>query len=366
LDAPITRRADYHRPVHASRPLIDPEPAMPNLPVTRPRLPRPVRLRTSRTAVEPAAPQAVRREAITGSGLRWIHIERPASSDGEWLQKEFGFHALDLEDVFSRNQRPKLDTYDDYLFLVMQFPVFEKTRKRLVSVELDLFIGPDYLVTLPNNELPPVQALFERFQEREDLRVATFSKGSGYLLYEIIDRCVDASFPMLRKMGLRLDQLEDDIFEQERPSEVVRDINDLKQEIISFRRIVRPQRAVLGDLEKTKQRYLAEEMEIYFDDISDAAERIWDIIENYKEVIDSLESTNESVLTHRVNDVLRLLTAMSVVLLPGTLIASIFGMNVDLPGDPERSGLVYFWIILAVILLTIVISLAWFRRRRFF
>jgi magnesium transporter len=346
--------------------MIDAEAAMPNLPVARPRLPRPVRLRSSRTAVEPAALPAVRREALTGSGLRWIHIERPTSADGDWLQAEFGFHALDLEDVFSRNQRSKLDTYDDYLFLVMQFPVFDKVRKRVIAVELDLFIGPDYLVTLPNNELPPVQALFERFAEREELRDATFSKGSGYLLYEIIDRCVDASFPMLRKMGLRLDQLEDDIFEQERPSEVVRDINDVKQEIISFRRIVRPQRAVLGDLEKTKQRYLAEEMEIYFDDISDAAERIWDILENFKEVIDSLESTNESVLTHRVNDVLRLLTALSVVLLPGTLIASIFGMNVHFPGDPDNSGLLYFWIILGVILLTIVISLAWFRRRRFF
>ena len=105
----------------------------------------------------------------------------------------------------------------------------------------------------------------------------------------------------------------------------MRDINDLKQEIISFRRIVRPQRAVLGDLEKTKQRYLAEEMEIYFDDISDAAERIWDILENYKEVIDSLEATNESVLSHRLNDAIQVLNAFSVMLLPLTLIASHLG-----------------------------------------
>ena len=213
----------------------------------------------------------------------------------------------------------------------MQFPVYERARKRLIAVELDLFVGPDYLVTLPSHDLPPVQALFERFSEREDLRHQVFSKGPGYLLYRIVDACVDASFPMLRKMGLKLDQLEDDIFEERRTSEIVRDINDLKQEIISFRRIVRPQRAVLGDLEKTKQRYLAEDMEIYFDDISDAAERIWDILDNYKEVIDSLESTNESVLTHRLNDSIRILTAFSVMLLPLTLIASVYGMNVHLP-----------------------------------
>ena len=96
---------------------------------------------------------------------------------------------------------------------------------------------------------------------------------------------------------------------------------------------------MLRDLERTKQRYLAEEMEIYFDDISDAAERIWDTLENYKEVIEALESTNESVLTHRLNDSFRILTAASVILLPLTLIASIYGMNVPVPGR-ERAVLV--------------------------
>ena len=106
---------------------------------------------------------------------------------------------------------------------------------------------------------------------------------------------------MLRKMGLKLDRIEDDIFEG-RAKNVVLDISNAKQEIINFRRIVRPVRAVLRDLERTKQRYLADDLEIYFDDISDAAERIWDILENYKEVVEALESTNESALTHRLND----------------------------------------------------------------
>jgi magnesium transporter len=131
--------------------------------MSRPHLPRPVRLRSNRAKAEPAVAPAVRREIVASPQLRWINIERPQAADGEWLLREFAFHPLDLEDVFSRNQRPKLDTYDEYLFLVMQFPAYEKARKRLVSVELDVFIGPDYLVTLPNHELPPLEALFERF-----------------------------------------------------------------------------------------------------------------------------------------------------------------------------------------------------------
>ena len=108
---------------------------------------------------------------------------------------------------------------------------------------------------------------------------------------------------------------------------------------------------MLRDLERTKQRYLQEELEIYFDDISDAAERIWDTLENYKEVIEALESTNESVLSHRLNDSFRILTAVSVVLLPLTLIASIFGMNVPVPGEGQEFAFLGILMLMGVLLL---------------
>ena len=201
--------------------------------------------------------------------------------------------------------------------------------------------------------------MFERYRARQEVSEAIFSKGTGYLLYKIVDTCVDASFPMLRKMGAKLDQLEDDIFEG-RSAEIVRDLSNAKQEIINFRRVVRPMRAVLRDLERTKQRYLQEDLDIYFDDITDAAERIWDVLENYKEVAEALEDSNESVLSHRLNDSLRILTAFSVLLLPLTLIASIGGMNVDLPGD---ESIAEFWLIIASMAVILVGLLYFFRRR---
>ncbi len=327
---------------------------MPNLP--RPTLRR--RSQADRIALE-SLPGAARIEVIEAAGLRWVNVERPSPNDRAWLEAEYGFHPLDFEDVFSRNQRPKLDSYDEYLFIVMQFPSFDKTTRRLFAAEVDLFVGPDFLITLPNEPFAPLQAIFERYESREELREETFSKGSGYLLYKLVDGCVDASFPMLRKVGLKLERIEDDIFEG-RSDQVVRDISDAKQEIINFRKIVRPQQIVLADLEKAKQRYLAEELEIYFDDISDAAERIWDILENYKEVVEGLESTNESVLSHRLNDSFRILTAVSVVLLPLTLVASIFGMNVKVPGEGDINA--FWFILLAMAFLLIGLVLA-FRRR---
>ena len=329
---------------------------MPNLPLPRPRLRRGV----PGSAVLPGdVESAADPEIIESSGLRWIHIEEPRLAHREWLEKHFDFHPLDFEDVYSRNQRPKLDSYDDYIFIVLQFPIFEKSTGRLLSAELDLFIGPDYLITLPDTPLPPLSAMFERLKTRDDLREQNFSKGSGYLLYKIVDTGVDASFPMLRKTGLKLERLEDDIFEG-RSSEIVRDLSDTKQEIINFRKIVRPQRAVLRDLERTKQRYLQEELEIYFDDISDAAERIWDTLENYKEVIEGLESTNESVLSHRLNESFRILTAASVVLLPLTLIASIFGMNTPFPGEDQP---ITFFLVLASMAALLLALVILFRRR---
>jgi magnesium transporter len=124
--------------------------------------------------------------------------------------------------------------------------------------------------------------------------------------------------------------------------------------------VIRPQRAVLRDLERTKQRYLAEDLEVYFDDIVDASERIWDMLENFKEVIEALEDTNESVISHRVNEVLRVLTAASVVILPLTLIASIWGMNVGVPGEESVTA---FWVIMGVMVTLLGGMIAYFRRR---
>jgi len=330
-----------------------------------PNLPRPRLRRSSRageqlvdTSPEPRAPKV---EEIAAEGLRWVKIEGPTAVEQAWLEEHFDFHALDFEDVLSRNQRPKIDVYDDYLFIVLQFPVFDSAAGRLGAGELDLFVGPGYLVSIPNQPLQPVEYLFERCRQKEELREQLFARGSGYLLYRIVDDGFDYCFPMLRKIGNKLDALEEEIFEG-RSDEIVRDISNVKQEIINFRKVIRPQRTVLRDLENLKQRFLAPDLdlEIYFDDIVDAHERIWDMLENYKEVVEALEETNESYISHRVNDVLRVLTAFSVIILPLTLIASLWGMNVGVPGEGDRED---FWAIVGGMVVLLVGMLAYFRRR---
>src|ERR671918_211871 len=157
---------------------------MPSLP--KPRLRRSTRARVD--AARPVPPTEPNVEVVEQDGLRWINIERPMPVDRAWLEEHFEFHPLDYEDVLSRNQRPKIDEYVEYLF--------------------------------------------ERCRASEEVRQNLFSKGSGYLLYKIVDDSFDYCFPMLRKIGNKLERLEEDIFEG-KAEEVVRDLSNSKQEIIN-------------------------------------------------------------------------------------------------------------------------------------
>ena len=131
-------------------------------------------------------------------------------------------------------------------------------------------------------------------REDEAFREQLFAKGTGRLLYEVLDDLFDYCFPILDKIGHKLDSIEDDMFEGH-SEDVVRDISNAKQEIISYRKVIKPERTTLRVLERHTERFLPEELDLYFDDIVDAAERIWDMLDNYKEVVEALESTNESV-----------------------------------------------------------------------
>ncbi len=327
---------------------------MPSLP----RIRRSIRSRPGADVVA-RAPQV---SELTAAGLTWVNAVAPGLDTAQTLAERFGWHPLDVEDIVSKRQRPKVDDYEEdrYLFAVLHFPVYDKAVQRLNAAELDIFIGEDYLVTLPTRELLPVTRLFARCESDEAYREQLFAKGSGRLLYEVLDDLFDYCFPILDKIGHKLDRIEDDMFEGA-AEDVVRDISNAKQEIISYRKVLKPERSTLRVLERRINRFLPEELELYFDDVNDAVERIWDQLDNYKEVVEALESTNESVISHRQNNVLRLLTIISVTMLPLTLMTGIFGMNVIYPGEATR---VAFWVILAALLATLIGMIGFFRWKR--
>jgi magnesium transporter len=331
---------------------------MPNLPRIRSRRP------ASGIPVVEARPGPAE---LRAGGVTWVHLLAPTTGEAQLLASRFGWHPLDVEDILSRRQRPKVDLYADdedgsgYLFTVLHFPVYDATVGRLNAGELDAFVGPGYLVTLPAVELRPVSRLFRRAEENEEFREQLLSRGSGRLFYEVLDDLYDYCFPILDKIGFKLEQVDEAIGEDERARELVTDIHKVKQEIISYRKIIKPQRPTLRQLERQIERFLPEELELYFDDLVDASERIWDLLDNYKEVVEALEDTNESLISHQQNDILYVLTIFSVVMLPLTFLTGFFGMNVTFPGFDTAGA---FWGSLGLMAVAIVGMLAFFRWKK--
>jgi len=307
--------------------------------------------------------QELRVQSITEGKLTWVYIEKPTEAEAQYLEDRFAFHPLEIDDVLSRAQRPKIDEDDDHLFIVMQFPVFDKETRITRPSEVDIFIGENYVVTVHcSADLKPLSKFFRECQIRDESRAAYLGRSSGYLLYHIIDRLVNYCFPILNRITDNIDDIEEVIFTEAVP-ETVRSISLLRRDLISFRRVIRPQIPVIEILEKEDYPFFKEEQEIYFGDIADHVRKIWDGLEDCKEVVDGLAETSNWLTSHRIQEVMRVLTIITVVLAPLTLISGVFGMNVFLPGGVEAGSLSSFGIIMGIMAGIGGAMFAWLKHR---
>jgi len=286
--------------------------------------------------------------SITQGKLTWIYIERPSINEVKFLDKHFDFHPLNLDDVLSRIQRPKIDEYEDHLFIVLHFPVFDKQNRITKPSEVNIFTGENYLVTVHcSADLKPLAKFFRECQVHEKSRETYLGRGSGFLFYHILDRLVNYCFPILSKITENIDDIEDAIFTKTIP-ETVSQISLIRRDLISFRRVIHPQIAVIETLEREEYPFFKEEQEIYFGDIADHVRKIWDGLEDSKEVVDGLAETSNWLTSNRIQETMRVLTIVMAIMAPATLVAGIFGMNVPLPGGIESGTLLSFGILLSI------------------
>lgn len=303
-------------------------------------------------------------ETITWGDLTWIHIERPTERETGYLASRFPFHPLNLDDALSRIQRPKIDIYEDHLFIVLHFPFLNQDTQVMLSSELDIFIGKDYLVTIDcSGNLKTVAKFFKLYQSNEEARQANLRHGSGYLLYRIVDQLVDYCLPMVNKIADDVEQVEDNIFSNSARG-TVRELSTLRRHLISFRRIIWPMRAVIGGLEPKIHRFTDLELADYFGDTVDHLDKIWDALDEYKEIIEGLNETSDSLASHRINDVLRVLTILATISTVLTVVVSYFGMNVPLPGGANPGGGSSSWLIILLVMLTIISGMLLYFRRK--
>ena len=303
--------------------------------------------------------------SIANGKLTWFYIEKPTPQEVAFLSQRFHFHPLDLDDVLSRIQRPKIDEYEDYVFMVLHFPVFDQENRITRPSEINIFVGENYVVTVHcTGDLKALAAFFQECEDDKESRERYLGRSSGFLLYHIIDRLVGSGFPILDKVTQNLDDIEDIILTKPVP-ETVREISLVRRDLISFRRVIHPQIAVIETLEREEYPFFKEDQEVYFGDIADHIRKIWDGLEDCKEVIDGLADTSNWLTSHRIQEIMRILTIIMGILAPPTLIASIYGMNIPLPGGVNSGSLLPLGILLALMAVTAGVIFLYMRRRRY-
>jgi len=273
---------------------------------------------------------------LSHKSLSWIDLSSPTSDEVKDLGERFCFHHLDLEDVLSDTQRSKIDEYDDYQFLVLHLPVLDKKTKRIHSLELDIFLLKDKLISIHDHS-PEINHILKSCTNKLEQKEDYLGKNTSFLLYKILDDLFNYSFTLLDDLNLSISKMENEVFEYDLHRDNLREILLLKKDIIHFRRIMIPERTVIAQLEHKTPGNL----KLYFDDLVDKIEKIWSMLETMKELVESLHETNETIISHNTNNVMKVLTVFSAVMLPMTLVTGFYGMNLDLPLAGEAHAALY-------------------------
>lgn len=266
--------------------------------------------------------------------VKFLVVSDPNEDLLENINEKYNFHHLAIEDCLSEFQRSKIEPYDDYIHIILQFPYYKDNV--VIPAEVNFFVSEHYLVLVHWNTLPHLNSFINSLIDNEFFKKECMEKGTGFLLYKIIDMLVLKCFPLLDKIEKMVRKIENKIFDEKVQDDrnTVREIAKVRRDIMSFNRVIKPQIAVINTLERLKKKYLNhqdEDLELYFGDIVDHVTKQWEMITDQNDLIVNLNSTNESLISVRANSIIKTLTIISVIMLPLTLISGIYGMNIRLP-----------------------------------
>lgn len=298
--------------------------------------------------------------SIEYEGTSWIDVRNPTPDVLEDLRERYGLHPLVVEDVLSRIQRPKIDEYDDYLFVVMQIPIHDPETRRNESSEIDMVVGRDFFMTFHDGNLRPLIMMVDSIFESDAMSIKLLRRTPGHLLYEVVDRLIDYVVPIVPRLEIRVERIEEMIF-QSHALETVHEISLVRRDLISLRRILKPQLAILNRFELGTVSILDAEINDYWSDISDHLARTIDSIEELSELVKALADTHDTLISQRMNDIIKTLTIFAVIMMPLTLLSGIFGMNVPLP---QQDAALTTIVIMTAMLLISVVMLLYFRRKQ--
>ena len=301
-------------------------------------------------------------KTIEHNKLTWIDIENPTSEDVLFLKEHFNLHPLVLSEFTSPSQRPRAEEFENCLYIVLHLPLFNQKTQVGYSGELDIVITKDHVITSHSIENIPIKNIIKEFNENSAFKEKAFSTTTGFLFYSIMEKLLSASFPKLDHVNEKINDIEESIF-MGYEKEMVRSISIIKRDILNFRRSIKPQRSILESLVQKKYKLLEDDLNEYFQELIGINIRAWNALENIQEIIESLEETNSALLSHKINEAMRLLTAISLVTFTLSVMTGIFGM-IPFASFVGAESQLMFWIIIGFMSIITITALAIFRKKR--
>ena len=309
-------------------------------------------------------------DEVHNNNLLWVNIEKPTREKMDVIAHNFALHELNIEDCLSKNQLPKIDRYDDHIFIILQFPTTQKEKTSPRFSQLSLFVGKNFLISIHQGDLKPLVELFQscKFNDLK-IRQNVMGNSTGYLLHSILDSLVDDLLHILMKIIGNIDDIEDAVFDDK--VAVVKEITILRREITTLRRVMLPLKRIMieitsRDVKKFSNDSEEEDLISYFDDVNDHISKVLEALEESKETIEIYKDTDFMLSTEKTNKILSFLTILFTLSIPVTVIGTFFGMNVPIPGTVNSSDKLFAYTPLIIILfasIASVIYMIWLFKR---
>jgi magnesium transporter len=300
-------------------------------------------------------------KTVTYGDLTWVDIAQPTKETIEYLAEHYNFHPMDLEDSLSIRQLSKIEEYPKYLFIIFHFQVYEKMTRVSTRKQWSAFVGDTFLVTLHPVELKIIDDIFRECELTEEIRQEYLSRGSGYLLYQILDRLLDSYFPVLDKIASSLSDIEDNVFSEE--LEAAQELSILRRDIITQRQIMLPTRILLTELENKLKRFTKIDLTVYYSDLMDHMNKICESLDESREVVEVFKDADFILSSYRANRGIRIISVMLAIGLPFLVVFGLYGTYSILHGGISKVSPQIFFLLLAIVLVIVGVILYFFRHR---
>lgn len=303
-------------------------------------------------------------QEIEHDGIQWINISKQSEPELEYIQKKFNLNEVDIKESLPPFQRAKITKRPGYYYMILHFPIFDRDTRRLLFTEVDFFLSPTYLITIHDEKLATLEQFFNQCKKDGG---EYFSGSAVHVLFELLSRMLEAIFPILLHVNDDITQVDKKLFTHTSGQEMAEEVLRLKTNVVTFRRTMQGHRTVMERLILYSGMFSDKDLNLqaqqhYINNLREFTSEIWHMLENQRESINALHETNESIVSLRTNQVMKILTIISVITFPLSLLAAVFAIEAD--GRPFVDQPYGFWIICGFLAACAVFMIVLFKKKK--